>query len=322
MSLLDRVKNAVRPVVGDLPDRFHRRQRVRELEASRTTQSLEGLVVELDRLPIRRGAAVLVHSSLKALGYVSGGAETVVEALIGAIVERRGGTVMLPTFSIDGSMHRTLTSDREFDQRATPSNLGAIPEAFRRHPRVKRSLHPTHSLAAIGPDAAMLVEGHHLSGSSFGEGSPMAKLLAADGYLLGLGTDLGRVTFYHCLEEIEEAFPVDIYTPDSPIDVACRGDDGQVHQLSISAHAPMIARRRIDQPDNQALRTFFQDCFEVQAGLTWHGVGEARAWLIEAGRLYAEIKRLMQAGVTIYSSPSDLEVYRRTIGDQSGSGAG
>lgn len=319
MSFLSRVKTAVRPVIGDLPDRIHRRRRVRELEASRKAQSAESLAADLERLPIRAGAPVLVHSSLKALGYVDGGAEAVVDALINVFVERRGGTVMLPTFSIDGSMHGTLTSGRVFDLGSTPSNLGAIPETFRCHPRALRSLHPTHSFAAIGAEAEALVAGHHLAATSFGDGTPMARLLAADGYLLGLGTDLGRVTFYHCLEEIEGAFPLDVFTSCSPIDVTCLDHDGQTHRLSIKAHDSKVARRRIDQPENPELRAFFQARFERQADLTWHAIGEAPSWLIEAGQLYAELKRLMQAGITIYSSPSDLEACRRKAGDRNGS---
>ena len=311
MSLLNRVKTAVRPIIGGLPDRLHQRRRIRELEASLEGQSVASLAADLDRLPIPPGATVLVHSSLKALGYVEGGADAAIDALVEAIVARRRGTVMLPTFSIDGSMHRTLTAGRVFDQRSTPSNLGALPEAFRRHPRARRSLHPTHSFAAIGLKAKALVDGHHLAKSSFGEGSPMANLLAADGYLLGLGTDLGRVTFYHCLEEIEDSFPLDVFTPDSPIGVTCIGDDGASHKLTVSAHDPELAKRRIDHPNSRELRAFFQDRFERQAGLAWYQVGEARSWLIEAGKLYAEIKHLMQTGITIYSNASDLAAHRQ-----------
>lgn len=313
MDFLTRVKKVVRPVIGGLPERAYRRRRLRQLEASRPTLPPERLIADLGQLPLRAGAPVLVHSSLKALGYVQGGADAVVDALIEAFTLRRDGTVMLPTFTINGSMHQTLISESQFDQRMTPTNLGAIPEAFRRHPKARRSLHPSHSLAAIGPNAGQLVDEHQHCGSSFGEGSPMANLLAADGYLLGLGTDLGRVTFYHCLEEIADDFPIDVYTPHSPIDVACRDRNGQVHQFSIKAHAPAPAKRRIDHPDNRHLRSFFQDRFERHAGLSWHNVGEATSWLIKAKRLYAEIKQLMEAGITIYSSPSNLAAYRRAV---------
>lgn len=306
MSIKRLVKDVIRPVVGGMPDRIQKLRRIRHLEASRPAVSAAKLVDDLAGLPVRRGAVVLVHSSLKALGYVQGGADAVVAALVEVFVERNAGTVMLPTFSIDGSMYRTLTSGRVFDVNATPSNLGAIPEAFQRHSEARRSVHPTHSLAAIGRDAASLVDGHHRCGSSFGPGSPMAEFLAAGGYLLGLGTDLGHVTFYHCLEEIEDDFPIDVFTPDSPIEADCRGDDGQIHRLHVNAHDGAVASTRIDRPENMAIRQFFQDRFERHAGLSWHPVGEASAWQVEAPRLYDQIKRLMQEGITIYSRKSDL----------------
>lgn len=306
MSIARLVKDVIRPVVGDMPSRIQKFRRVKHLEASRPAVSTAKLVDDLAGLPVRPGAVVLVHSSLKALGYVQGGPDAVVGALVEVFVERNAGTVILPTFSIDGSMYRTLTSGRVFDVNATPSNLGAIPEAFRCHPEARRSLHPTHSLAAIGHDAAPLVDGHHRCGSSFGQGSPMAEMLAAGGYLLGLGTGVGHVTFYHCLEEIEDDFPVNVFTPDSPIVADCRGHDGKIHRLQVNAHDGAVASTRIDRPENMAIRRFFQDRFERHAGLSWHPVGEATSWLIEAARLYDEAKRLMQAGVTIYSCAADL----------------
>src|SRR5690606_27894928 len=106
-----------------------------------------------------------------------GGPQTVVDALIESIVRERSGTLMLPTYSINGTMRNTLLVGQSeggivFDVRSTPSNLGAIPEAFRRHPGVVRSVHPTHSFGAIGALAEELVAEHHTCGSSFGRGSP------------------------------------------------------------------------------------------------------------------------------------------------------
>ena len=165
----------------------------------------------MDAIPLPDGAVVLVHSSLKALGFVEGGPSTVVDCLVESIVRRRHGTLVLPTFSIDGTMYGTLQAANPdtvlFDAVKTPSNLGAIPEAFRIYPGVVRSVHPTHSFAALGPLAQELTATHHLCGSTFGQGSPMAAMLSHDSWILGLGTNLGNVTFYHCLEEIEDDFP-------------------------------------------------------------------------------------------------------------------
>ncbi len=304
------LKNALRPIVHYITDYI----RGRQLKSARPPISNERLVEDLSRLPVDRGSIVLVHSSLKALGYVEGGPATVVDVLVNVFVERNAGTVMLPTYSIAGTMHATLLTGEAFDVRTTPSNLGAIPEAFRRHPDAIRSIHPTHSFAAIGPDARWLVEEHHTCGTSFGTGSPMAKALDRHCYLLGLGTNLGNVTYYHCLEEMEPDFPINVFTADSPISVECTDQEGRLHRLEVRAHDRNISQTRIDRPENHGIRNFFTRWFERHADLQWFQVGEARSWLMRADIMYGEAKLLMKRGITIYTTTSELDsIERRDI---------
>ena len=314
--MISSAKHLLRSIAFYLPDRLHSLRRKRELKFSRTEISRPQLVADLSRLPIDRDAIVLVHSSLKSLGFVSGGATMVVEALVEAIVKRNGGTVMLPCYSINGTMHQTLLEQRIFDVSKTPSNLGAIPEAFRQLPEAVRSIHPTHSFAAIGPLAKWLTGTHHSCGTSFGAGSPMAKLREKQGYLLGLGTNLGTVTFYHCLEDIETGFPLAVHTADSPLTVPCRGYSGETYSLSLNALDGVVARTRIDRPENAAIREFFTERLERHAGLRWFQVGEARSWVILASALYDEARNLMNNGVTIYSTREEIEAFKRVRGEE------
>ena len=73
-------------------------------------------------------------------GSVPGGADTVIDALLDAVGPH--GTLCLPTLSY----LFTTPESPIFDVRSTPTNLGAIPEAFRRRPTAVRSVHPTHSV--------------------------------------------------------------------------------------------------------------------------------------------------------------------------------
>ena len=116
------------------------------------------LQADLARLPLSDRAVVVVYSSLSALGFVEGGAATVVDALINDVVRDRGGTLVLPTFSIAGTMAEHLRGGHVFDVRTTPSGVGAITEVFRQRPGVLRSVHPTHSVAALGPRGTWLTE--------------------------------------------------------------------------------------------------------------------------------------------------------------------
>ena len=285
-------------------------RRRRQSELRRRSEAITGdrLSADLAKLPIADQSVVLVHSSLKSIGFVEGGANAVVAALIDDVVRRRGGTVMFPTFSIDGTMEATLRARRRFDVRHTPSNLGVLPEAFRVTAGVVRSVHPTHSFAAIGPKAAWLVEEHHRCGTNFGEGSPMAKLLQTQSYLLGLGTDVGKVTFYHCLEDIE-AFPFNVYSPDSPFEVECVDGDGSVHVLRLPAHDADVSANRIDRPNSTALRAYYSKWLAHEAGLSWHQVGAARTWLVDCGSAYVASKRLADLGLTIYADAAAVAAF-------------
>lgn len=304
-SLKQQAKSLLRPAFTA----FRARRRQSTLRQTRPSISPEKLTGDLNALPITPGAVVLVHSSLKSIGFVEGGAQSVVDALVASVVEKRGGTLLLPTFSIDGTMYQTLASGRVFDSRSTPSNLGAIPETFRRQAATKRSLHPSHSFGAIGPQAEELVAGHHTAGTNFGQGTPMGLLVGRPAYLLGLGSDIGHVTFTHVVEDIEPDFPLRVYA-DPPFEVDCIDATGTAHRLRLPAHEPgEMQRRRIDHPDNDFLRGFFVRWFETHAGLTWHRVGEARCWLIPAGPMYREFASLMRQGITIYARPEEIAAF-------------
>jgi aminoglycoside 3-N-acetyltransferase len=302
----DSIRRVIRTVVGGPVRSVRRLSRRCQLSREMAHVTRERLIEDLERLRLPADAVLLVHTSLKRLGYVEGGAKSVIEALIEVVVRRRGGTLAMPCYSLHGSMHATLASGRVFDVRSAPCNLGAIPEAFRRYPGVRRSVHPTHSIAALGYRADWITGNHHLCGSTFGEGSPMVRMMELDGLLAGLCTSLGTVTFYHCLEDLESDFPIEVYSANSPFRVSCLDWHGIPHELTISAHAPDQARTRIDRRENQAIRSFFTDTLERHAGLQWFSIGEGRSWIIRMRDMHAECARLMRAGVTIYSTADDL----------------
>jgi len=102
---------------------------------------------DLEALGVRSGRVLLVHSSLSSLGVVSGGAATVIDALRALLGPE--GTLVMPSHTWD----RPGRGDFAFDIGKTPSCVGAISEKFRTMPGAIRSLHPTHSVVALGPKA-------------------------------------------------------------------------------------------------------------------------------------------------------------------------
>lgn len=140
----------------------------------------------------------MVHSSLRSLGHVAGGAATVVDALLEALGPE--GTLVVPAFTYPLSRD----PDFVFDPVHTPSLMGAIADAGRRHPRALRSLHLWHSVAAIGPLAEAIVT----SGgeSAWDVDSPMRRIRDRDGLYLLLGVPYQNLTAVH-VSEIELKVP-------------------------------------------------------------------------------------------------------------------
>lgn len=169
---------------------------------------------------IERGDSLLVHSSLSSLGWVEGGAEAVVEALIAAVGP--DGTVLFPTLT--GSPNDSPARPPVFDARSTPCWTGAIPEAARKRPDAVRSLHPTHSVAAIGKLARWFASGHQFVRTPCGSGSPYDKLADIGGRIVLLGVTQSVNTSFHLAEEIADApYVVD----DEPIDMELIGMRGE-----------------------------------------------------------------------------------------------
>jgi aminoglycoside 3-N-acetyltransferase len=142
---------------------------------------------------LRSGDQVVVHSSLRALGRVAGGADTVVDALLDVIGQE--GCLVAPAFS-----YRVAT-DGITDLAMTHARTGAVPEAMRQRPGCIRSDHPTHSVVALGAGAEdLLVD--HVTGRTMGPQSPLGKLASADGRILLLGVGHTSNTMIHIAEEM------------------------------------------------------------------------------------------------------------------------
>ena len=112
----------------------------------------EQLLQQLREMGIRPADNLLVHSSMKSLGAVQGGADTVLDALQEAVPE---GLLILPTHT-----WKQMSADYNyFNPETEPVCVGILPELFRKRPGVVRSLHPTHSIAVCGPGAEDYIKG-------------------------------------------------------------------------------------------------------------------------------------------------------------------
>jgi len=161
---------------------------------------------------VEPGMALMVHSSLKSLGHVEGGALAVARALMDVLTPE--GTLVMPSFNHGAPFEED--GPGYFSPLETPTTNGAIPDAFWRMPGVARSWNPTHAFAAWGKHSQRYTSLHHRT-LTMGPESPLGLLHADDGYCLFVGTNYHTNTFHHavemaigspCLGLRTEAYPV------------------------------------------------------------------------------------------------------------------
>jgi aminoglycoside 3-N-acetyltransferase len=172
------------------------------------------LVRDFRLLGVMPGQTLLVHASLRSLGWVAGGADTVVGALRQALGP--DGNIVVPasteTNSLTSRKHRERIAQMSanqakryrdempaFNPATTTSGAGAIAEQIRKSAGAVRSDHPQSSFAAIGHDAEYLMADHRLN-SHLGEYSPLAKLYKMDALVLMIGVGYRSCTAFHLAE--------------------------------------------------------------------------------------------------------------------------
>jgi aminoglycoside 3-N-acetyltransferase len=174
----------------------------------------ESLMTDLRALGITPGQVLLVHASMRRMGWVSGGAGEVVAALRDVLGQ--DATLVVPTTTADNSdtsrlyLARTagMTPDEiERYREAMPPftferpsvGTGRVAEHIRRTPGAVRSEHPQTSFAALGPQARMLMTGHRPD-CHLGEYSPLGRLYDAGAWVLLLGVGYAACSCFHLAE--------------------------------------------------------------------------------------------------------------------------
>jgi aminoglycoside 3-N-acetyltransferase len=182
------------------------------IERTITPLTVTSLTDQLRACGLAEGQTVLVHLAMSKLGWIIGGAEAVILALLAAV--GNSGTIMM----VSSSGNNTDPSDWQnppvpeewwqmvrdhtppYNPFTTPTRgVGVVPELFRSWPGTIRSAHPAFSLAARGPNAESLLTGHSLTEDA-GDHSPLGKLYELDGFVLLLGVGHGNNTSLHLAE--------------------------------------------------------------------------------------------------------------------------
>lgn len=270
--------------------RSARKRMSKALSLLHGTYSAKEIVEDL-KVRIPADAEILmVHSSYdRLLPMYSGGPQELIYELISLCGKNR--TLVMPAFVLGGRLYEKKEYFRThaFDVRKTPSEMGLLTEIFRRTPGVVRSLHPTHSICALGPHSQELTIRHHLADTRAGENTPFGLMARIPTAIVGLGIEYFRcVTQTHAAEDfLGDQFPVKFRRePISTILIDLNGNRTDYNLTIPTCSKPL---------DNTVLRSLLSNKELIE--WTFHGT----AMFVTTARLVTE--RLIEAarkGITVY----------------------
>ena len=169
--------------------------------------TLEDFKTALESLELENKPAI-AHASLKSFGPIQGGAETVLEALLGQV-----SGLMMPAFTYKamifpevGPPNNGLTygKQRDLNLMAEPfrynmpvdTMIGTLAETLRQYPRAMRTAHPILSFTGLRLDAALMTQ------TVYDPFAPIDWLADHDGWVLLLGVDHTVNTSIHYAEKM------------------------------------------------------------------------------------------------------------------------
>ncbi len=182
--------------------------------------TIEDIKRELKHIGIQNGDVLEVHASLKSIGYVLGGAN----ALLDAILDTLGfeGTLVMSAQS-SGNSEPAYFQNPPIDvslyskvRESIPSfkgkyddldGMGLLATALQKRPSVYFSNHPQVSMMAHGKHAKWITQSHPLN-DMFGLKSPLAKMVELKTKVILIGVDFDRCTGMHLGEYLSNKRPI------------------------------------------------------------------------------------------------------------------
>ena len=220
---------------------------------------------------------VTVHTSLRAVGPVEGGADTVIDAFCEYLSE---GLFLVPTHTW-ASVGR---SNPVYDVRTTPACIGALPRtaAFRKDGY--RSLHPTHSLWGHGKNAQEYLRVEELCLTPCPPGSAYGRLAEVGAKILLIGVGNDKNTFIHAVEEMADI--PNRFTPE-PLDLTVIDHGGASHAVTMHKHSCT------ETPDVSRYFVNFEEALIACGAQTVGRLGDAEVRIVDAARCRDVILRIL-----------------------------
>ncbi|MDO9235913.1 MAG: AAC(3) family N-acetyltransferase [Aquabacterium sp.] len=276
-----------------------KRQADKAKRKERTQVRLDDLLAQLDAFDLK--GDIILHSSLSNIGKFDCSPEQIADAFFGRLVGP-GRTLLVPALPYNTTMKEYLDGATGFDVRSAPNAMGAIPNILMGRSDALRSVHPSHSVIALGERAAEFVSHHEMDATPFGENSPYRKLTMSNGSILMVGVGLNSVTNFHVYEDLlGDAMPIQVYLP-SPRKVPCVRGDGSPIDVTAVCHDPRVSAIR----QCERARPFLQE----EGAIRTTPFGESELSIIDARGFSRTLLKMLLAGESIYG-PVSLNGHQR-----------
>lgn len=184
----------------------------------------EDIKRQLEAIGIQKGMLLMIQGDIKNLGYICGGAQALLEAIMDCIGFE--GTIVMPSFTpdvLDPACMKNLCIDKEnweyvrkesmpFDKKlSAPNKEDELVLQLLRNDGVVRSYHPNYSFVAWGKYAKIICDKHALH-FGLSKDSPLGRIYELNGFVLMLGKDYKDCTMFHLAHYNGDTLPIKIVT--------------------------------------------------------------------------------------------------------------
>lgn len=238
---------------------------------------------QLTAMGAPRNSVVLMHTALRLIGEVEGGAQGLLDAMV-EYFTAEGGMLALPTHTWN---NLCVPDVYTLDMTKCESNLSKFACVALADGRGVRSEHPSHSVVVFGDKkrARAMVEGDMYLRTPAPANSFYGRLYDEGGYVLLAGVSQTSNTFLHTVDEILD-------TPDrmgtKEYAVSVKRENGEVYRTNI------VIYKGKDIGDVSQRFCKFDLPFRYHGVVTGGFLGDAPAQLCSARGMFDVMKRIYE----------------------------
>ena len=256
----------------------------------------EDLKRQLSQAGLDPASTVMVHASVKSVGPLENRGDTLLDALLEYFAS---GLLLFPTHTWD----HVSSSTRQYDPASSVPCVGLLPKLALQRPRVKRSLHPTHSVAAFGERAEEYIRGEEYAGSPAPVSGCWGRLYDENAKILLIGVGQNRNTY---LDSVDERLQIPERISEKPVLLSIHMPDGSWKEFPFRTHF---------NPHTNDVSQFYvklEDAFRRGGAVRDFQLGDATVQLCDARlccHIEEEIWKKADFDIAIDDRPIPVEWY-------------